>query len=163
MTRLSMTVGAFADFAISTAAAQPDFTLSRRLIPNPWNRVRRDAWPLRKPLRISDLGLRIRHLTLPIRNPQFAIRASIPPLFPPARSRSRHPSPTYRLPGQKARRARPRDSDRRHLAARSRSSFPFRLRPTGRLFLWRSPAAGGQRRGLPPDILRRPSASRDRD
>src|SRR5438477_210773 len=45
-----MTVGARWEFAMRTAAAQPDFTRkprvqdSRALIPSPWNRERRDAW-----------------------------------------------------------------------------------------------------------------------
>src|SRR5258706_6426311 len=155
MTRLSMTggVGAFADFRMSSGAASRVFTRKPRVIPNPWSPVRRDAWLAKtKGGKASRVGAQ-HAAPLPI---------AIPPPFPQAHSRSRRPWPTYRLPGGKARRARPRDSDRRHQAARSRSSFPFRLRPTGRRFLWRSPAADGQRRGLPPDILRRLSAFRDR-
>src|SRR6266576_5209815 len=149
MTRLSMTMGAFADFAISTAAAQPDFTLNPRLIPSPLSRVRRDAW-LAKTKEGKDGRVGAQQAApLPI--------AILPP-SPPKHSQFHHPWRVCLSPRRTAPRARPRDSDRRHLAARSRSSFPFRLRPTGRRFLWRSPAAGGQQRGLPPDILRRPSA-----
>src|SRR5258705_7414088 len=123
MTRLSMTVGAFADLAINTAAAHPDLTRKPMVIPNPWNRVRRDAWLLENAWEVGcGMWVHSPHPT------SHAVEV-LPP-SPPEHSQFHHPWRVCREPGGTARRARPRDSDRRHQAARSRSSFPFRLRPT---------------------------------
>src|SRR5437588_585668 len=159
MRRLSMTAGAFLEFAISTAAAHPDFTRKPRVIPNPWNRVRHGAWLLEN---AWEVGCGVWELQA--HSPYPTTHAvGVLPLSPPARSPYRHPWPTYRLPRQKARRARSRGSGHRHRSARSRSSFPFRLQSAERRSPWRSPAAGERQPDPPPDIGRLPADSPDRD